>query len=156
MGAAAQGRMTAHQPKKLDATACSPSATASRCRCPTTTASLASTARRGQRRDAYLRERRAELGGYLPARRSDCAPWRCRALEANSAFALEADGKEMSTTMAVVRMLGNLLKDPTLGKRVVPIVADEARTFGMATCSARSASTRPSASSTSPRTRTRC
>jgi pyruvate dehydrogenase E1 component len=47
-------------------------------------------------------------------------------------FALEAGGKEMSTTMAFVRMLGNLLKDATLGPRIVPIVADEARTFGMA------------------------
>ena len=47
-------------------------------------------------------------------------------------FALHADGKEMSTTMAFVRILGNLMKDETLGPRVVPIVADEARTFGMA------------------------
>jgi pyruvate dehydrogenase E1 component len=47
-------------------------------------------------------------------------------------FALQADGKEMSTTMAFVRMLGNLLKDQQLGPRIVPIVADEARTFGMA------------------------
>jgi len=45
---------------------------------------------------------------------------------------LAADGKEMSTTMAFVRMLGNLLKDSQLGARIVPIVADEARTFGMA------------------------
>jgi pyruvate dehydrogenase E1 component len=45
---------------------------------------------------------------------------------------LQADGKEMSTTMAFVRMLGNLLKDAALGPRIVPIVADEARTFGMA------------------------
>jgi pyruvate dehydrogenase E1 component len=47
-------------------------------------------------------------------------------------FALQADGKEMSTTMAFVRMLANLLKDQQLGPRIVPIVADEARTFGMA------------------------
>ncbi|MDB5730415.1 MAG: pyruvate dehydrogenase (acetyl-transferring), homodimeric type, partial [Variovorax sp.] len=47
-------------------------------------------------------------------------------------FALQAGGKEMSTTMAFVRLLGNLLKDPALGPRIVPIVADEARTFGMA------------------------
>ncbi len=46
-------------------------------------------------------------------------------------FALTADGKEMSTTMAAVRMLGALLRDRSLGARVVPIVADEARTFGM-------------------------
>src|SRR5208282_5725876 len=48
------------------------------------------------------------------------------------AFALNADGKEMSTTMAAVRILTNLLRDKTLGPRIVPIVADEARTFGMA------------------------
>src|SRR6185295_18238550 len=47
-------------------------------------------------------------------------------------FAVAAAGKEMSTTMAFVRMLGNLMKDKVLGPRVVPIVADEARTFGMA------------------------
>jgi len=54
------------------------------------------------------------------------------AIESHASFALQAEGKEMSTTMAFVRMLGNLLKDATLGPRVVPIVADEARTFGMA------------------------
>jgi pyruvate dehydrogenase E1 component len=53
-------------------------------------------------------------------------------METTSAFALNADGKAMSTTMAFVRMLGNLLKDKALGPRIVPIVADEARTFGMA------------------------
>jgi len=47
-------------------------------------------------------------------------------------FAVEAAGKEMSSTMAMVRMLGSLLRDKTLGPRIVPIVADEARTFGMA------------------------
>jgi pyruvate dehydrogenase E1 component len=52
--------------------------------------------------------------------------------EAFARFALDAGGKEMSTTMAFVRMVGSLLKDPTLGPRVVPIIADEARTFGMA------------------------
>ena len=54
------------------------------------------------------------------------------ALSAFAAFATQPDGKEMSTTMAFVRMLGSLLKDPALGPRIVPIVADEARTFGMA------------------------
>ncbi|MFN8895137.1 MAG: transketolase-like TK C-terminal-containing protein, partial [Betaproteobacteria bacterium] len=49
-----------------------------------------------------------------------------------AAFALQAEGKAMSTTMAFVRLLGNLLKEPVLGPRIVPIVADEARTFGMA------------------------
>jgi pyruvate dehydrogenase E1 component len=53
-------------------------------------------------------------------------------IESWAAFALEANGKEMSSTMALVRMMGNLLKAPGIGPRVVPIVADEARTFGMA------------------------
>jgi pyruvate dehydrogenase E1 component len=76
--------------------------------------------------------RRQALGGVLPARRSDSPALPVPAIETTAAFALRADGKEMSTTMAFVRMLGNLLKDPVLGPRVVPIVADEARTFGMA------------------------
>jgi pyruvate dehydrogenase E1 component len=54
------------------------------------------------------------------------------ALSSYANFATLADGKEMSTTMAFVRLLGNLMKDPQLGSRIVPIVADEARTFGMA------------------------
>ena len=53
-------------------------------------------------------------------------------LENYAQFALQAEGKAMSTTMAVVRLLSALLKDSTLGPRIVPIVADEASTFGMA------------------------
>ena len=80
----------------------------------------------------YLQGRRRALGGALPARRSDCARVAVPSLDSTAAFALHADGKEMSTTMAFVRILGNLLKDPLLGPSIVPIVADEARTFGMA------------------------
>ncbi|WP_089963542.1 alpha-ketoglutarate dehydrogenase [Limnohabitans sp. 2KL-3] len=80
----------------------------------------------------YLREHRARLGGSLPKRETVCARLPVPALSSYGQFALQADGKEMSTTMAFVRMLGNLLKDSTLGPRIVPIVADEARTFGMA------------------------
>ena len=79
----------------------------------------------------YMRERRAELGGHIPARRTHCeslpAP-------ARTAFAsqLKSSGKrEISTTMAFVRILSALVKDKALGQRVVPIVPDEARTFGM-------------------------
>jgi Pyruvate dehydrogenase complex, dehydrogenase (E1) component len=81
----------------------------------------------------YLHARRAALGGYLPRRRA--AASHTPAVPAVSSwgqFALDTNGKEMSTTMAIVRMLGNLLKDAALGPRVVPVVADEARTFGMA------------------------
>ena len=80
----------------------------------------------------YLREHRARLGGSLPKRETSCDRLPVPALTSYGQFALQADGKEMSTTMAFVRMLGGLLKDSTLGPRIVPIVADEARTFGMA------------------------
>jgi pyruvate dehydrogenase E1 component len=97
------------------------------------------------------------LGGYLPHR----APNRAAAatVPRSSAYARsrsQADGKEMSTTMAFVRMLTNLLKDPALGPRIVPIVADEARTFGMANLFKQVGIYSPSASSTSPRTSARC
>jgi len=80
----------------------------------------------------YLHARRAKLGGYLPSRFSVCETLATPAAEAFASFALKANGREMSTTMAFVRMLGSLLKDPALGPRIVPIIADEARTFGMA------------------------
>ena len=80
----------------------------------------------------YLKAHRAALGGSLPRRETACEVVPVPGLPAYAKFALEAEGKDMSTTMAFVRLLGALLKDPALGPRVVPIVADEARTFGMA------------------------
>src|SRR5690606_37466747 len=78
----------------------------------------------------YLHARRKALGGYLPARRTDAAPVPVPELASYARFATESDGRAMSTTMAFVRMLGTLLRDKQLGQRIVPIVADEARTFG--------------------------
>ncbi|HEY7804784.1 MAG TPA: pyruvate dehydrogenase (acetyl-transferring), homodimeric type, partial [Orrella sp.] len=80
----------------------------------------------------YLHAKRQALGGYLPKRDVTCEALPVPALTHWGKFALASDNKDMSTTMAFVRMLGNLLKDKTLGPRLVPIVADEARTFGMA------------------------
>lgn len=80
----------------------------------------------------YLKARRNSLGGWLPMRNTSCPALPIPALPTYAAFALEANGKDMSTTMAFVRALGQLLKAPEIGPRVVPIVADEARTFGMA------------------------
>ncbi|MES2361645.1 MAG: alpha-ketoglutarate dehydrogenase [Pseudomonadota bacterium] len=80
----------------------------------------------------YMHAKRKALGGYLPKRETTADKITIPALPAYAGFALAADGKEMSTTMAFVRMLGGLLKDPALGPKIVPIVADEARTFGMA------------------------
>ena len=79
----------------------------------------------------YMRERRAELGGQIPARRHEFELLNTPPL---SVFdkQLEGSGKrEISTTMAFVRMLSTLVKDKNIGERVVPIVPDEARTFGM-------------------------
>jgi pyruvate dehydrogenase E1 component len=80
----------------------------------------------------HLHERRRALGGPLPARGAPAQPVPVPALAGWGTFALQAEGKEMSTTMAFVRMLTAWLKDAALGPRIVPIVADEARTFGMA------------------------
>ena len=79
----------------------------------------------------YLKERREALGGVFPARRSEAEPTKTPELSAFKA-ALEGTGdRAQSTTMAFVRILSMLTKDKTMGKRVVPIVPDEARTFGM-------------------------
>ncbi len=79
----------------------------------------------------YLHERRQALGGYLPSRRrkADTVP-EVPPLSALDAV-LKATEREISTTMAFVRILTALLRDKNLGKHIVPIVPDEARTFGM-------------------------
>jgi pyruvate dehydrogenase E1 component len=80
---------------------------------------------------AYMREKRAVLGGYMPQRRHDAPALVVPMLEAFSSI-LEGTGeREISTTMAFVRILTVLLKDKNIGRNVVPIVPDEARTFGM-------------------------
>ncbi len=80
----------------------------------------------------YLTPSRAKLGGYLPRRETPCATVAVPPLASTPSSPWPPQGKEMSTTMAFVRLLTGLLKDATLGPRIVPIVADEARTFGMA------------------------
>jgi pyruvate dehydrogenase E1 component len=134
MGTAGQGRMTTHQQKKLDAEALREFR--DRFALPLSDAQVENVAFCKPADDSpemkYLHARRARLGGYMPARSTACEPVPTPPVEAFARFALEANGKEMSTTMALVRMLGGLLKDPAVGPRVVPIIADEARTFGMA------------------------
>jgi len=80
----------------------------------------------------YMRKRRAELGGHLPARRSKSYTLDVPVLSDFKAL-LEASGedREISTTMAFVRLINILTKDKNIGKRIVPIVPDESRTFGM-------------------------
>ncbi|MBV8379312.1 MAG: pyruvate dehydrogenase (acetyl-transferring), homodimeric type, partial [Paucibacter sp.] len=79
----------------------------------------------------YMRERRAALGGYLPARNPVNQPLAVPELSAFDAQLQSSGDREFSTTMAFVRMLGTIMKDKNIGKRVVPIVPDESRTFGM-------------------------
>ncbi|MCC5858743.1 MAG: pyruvate dehydrogenase (acetyl-transferring), homodimeric type [Ectothiorhodospiraceae bacterium] len=79
----------------------------------------------------YLRERRKALGGYLPQRRTDAEPLKVPELSAFELLLKESGDREMSTTMAFVRILAILTRDKQLAKHIVPIVPDEARTFGM-------------------------
>jgi pyruvate dehydrogenase E1 component len=79
----------------------------------------------------YLHARRQALGGYLPVRTSVAPKLACPPLPAFARLLEGSSGREQSTTMVFVQMLAQLLKDPELGRRIVPIVADEARTFGM-------------------------
>jgi pyruvate dehydrogenase E1 component len=79
----------------------------------------------------YMNARREALGGYLPARSSGAAPLEIPPLSVFDAILAGSGDKEMSTTMAWVRMLTMLCRDKNIGKNIVPIVPDEARTFGM-------------------------
>ena len=80
----------------------------------------------------YMREKRQALGGYLPARRSKATPLEVPPLSAfETLLKASGEGRELSTTMAFVRILTTLVRDKKIGKYVVPIVPDESRTFGM-------------------------
>ena len=141
MGGAGESRMSSHQAKSLDMEALT--TFRDRFSLPLTNDDLENLRFYKPKEDSpelnYLRQKRAALGGPVPARNvnqvSSSEPSNTKGLipeiESYAKFALQANNKSMSTTMAAVRMLGGLLKDKTLGPRVVPIVADEARTFGM-------------------------
>ena len=79
----------------------------------------------------YLQERRAALGGYVPVRSSVAPALAVPPLEAFSGLLEGSGDREISTTMALVRILTTLIKDKTVGSHIVPIIPDEARTFGM-------------------------
>jgi len=78
----------------------------------------------------YIKDMRNRLGGFVPQRKVLDTPLQTSEMKFFEEF-FEGSDREVSTTMAFVRMLGNLLKNPEIGKRIVPIVPDEARTFGM-------------------------
>ena len=79
----------------------------------------------------YLRARRQALGGYVPTRKARSKPLVADHNALFREFHTGSEGREVSTTMAFVGMLRQMLRDPEIGKLVVPIVPDEARTFGM-------------------------
>ncbi len=79
----------------------------------------------------YLHARRATLGGYLPKRITTAPKLATPAFDSYARITEGSGTREESTTMAFVKMLAQMLKDPQIGKHIVPIVADEARTFGM-------------------------
>jgi pyruvate dehydrogenase E1 component len=79
----------------------------------------------------YLKECRAKLGGYVPQRKNRAKPLELKDKTLFDEFHTGSEGRDVSTTMAFVGMLRKMLRDPEIGKLVVPIVPDEARTFGM-------------------------
>jgi pyruvate dehydrogenase E1 component len=79
----------------------------------------------------YMKARRMELGGFLPSRRRKAEPLVVPPLAAFERFLKSTEDREISTTMAFVQILQTIIRDKNIGKRVVPIVPDESRTFGM-------------------------
>ncbi|MDH3219998.1 MAG: pyruvate dehydrogenase (acetyl-transferring), homodimeric type [Gammaproteobacteria bacterium] len=79
----------------------------------------------------YMRKAREKLGGYMPVRSDEASPLSVPGLEIFDALLKDSGEREFSTTMAFVRMLSTLARDKQIGNNIVPIVPDEARTFGM-------------------------
>ncbi|CAB0853414.1 pyruvate dehydrogenase (acetyl-transferring), homodimeric type [Corynebacterium diphtheriae] len=79
----------------------------------------------------YLLERRKSLGGFIPERRESYTPLHVPELDKLRSLRKGSGKQQVATTMAVVRAFKELMRDPELGKRIVPIIPDEARTFGM-------------------------
>src|SRR6056297_3561971 len=134
MGAAGEGRMIAHQQKKLELEDLK--AFRDRFDLPISDAEIEDVPFRKPADDSaeieYLKSRREALGGFLPRRISKAPALKIPPLEKIFEGQLEGSGdRQISTTMAMVRLLTALCRDKTIGKHVVPIVLDEARTFGM-------------------------
>jgi pyruvate dehydrogenase E1 component len=133
MGAAGEGQNIAHQQKKLDEDALR--AFRDRFNIPVSDDEIGKVPFCKPAEDSeemqYMMQHRAALGGSLPMRIADAPALEVPALETFKAQ-LEGSGeREISTTMAFVRMLATLIRDKKIGKHIVPIVPDEARTFGM-------------------------
>jgi pyruvate dehydrogenase E1 component len=133
MGKGGQGAMGAHQQKKLDEDALKDFRDSFKI--PVSDDEIAKVPFKRPAEDSdeikYLQAQRKRLGGYLPQRRTRAEPLEVPGIDFFKTF-LEGTGeREISTTMALVRIITALVKDKTIGKHVVPVVPDEARTFGM-------------------------
>ena len=133
MGKAGEGQNITHQQKKVDEEALT--AFRDRFNIPISDEDMKGLLFRKPAADSeemrYLQEHRSSFGGYLPARRDVAAPLVVPALQSLQALLDGSGDREISTTMALVRILSVLIKDKSIGPYIVPIVPDEARTFGM-------------------------
>jgi len=134
MGEAGEAQMPTHQQKKMGTT--SLKAFRNRFKLPLTDEQLENLEYLKPAEDSveyqYMKGRRDALGGFLHVRRTKAEALEVPPLSAFDAMLkATAEGREISTTMAFVRILGVLVKDKHIGKHIVPIVADESRTFGM-------------------------
>ncbi|MGH2930662.1 MAG: pyruvate dehydrogenase (acetyl-transferring), homodimeric type, partial [Solirubrobacteraceae bacterium] len=133
MGTSGEGQMVTHQAKKMTEEALF--AFRDRFELPLTDRQVADHEYYKPAEDSaemrFLHERRAKLGGSLPVRRRHTESLQAPELELFSSQLKGTDGREISTTMAFVRVLAALLRDKRLAPHIVPIVPDESRTFGM-------------------------
>ncbi|SFV26220.1 pyruvate dehydrogenase (acetyl-transferring), homodimeric type [Hyphomicrobium facile] len=134
MGQAGEGQMLAHQSKKMDVDALRQFR--DRFKVPVSDEQLAEVPfirlPKGSPEDEYLHKMRRNLGGYLPSRRrKSSVTLQAPPLSLFESQLKGSEGREISTTMAFVRILTALMRDKELGRRIVPIVPDESRTFGM-------------------------
>ncbi|MBA2127403.1 pyruvate dehydrogenase (acetyl-transferring), homodimeric type [Hyphomicrobium methylovorum] len=133
MGAAGEATMLAHQSKKMDIEALKHFR--DRFKVPLSDSEIVDLPfirfPKGSVEDDYLHKTRERLGGYLPSRRAKSVSLQAPPLSMFETQLKGSDGREISTTMAFVRILNALMRDKDLGRRIVPIIPDESRTFGM-------------------------
>jgi len=134
MGKAGESRMTAHQTKKLDLDALKEFRDRFKLQISDKNLESLKFYKPDEQSEEikYLKNRRQTLGGLIPQRHVDDIKINTPDITEHSKFLFEVSDREYSTTNGLIRILGNILKHKELGPRIVPIVADEARTFGMA------------------------
>ena len=134
MGQAGESKMTAHQAKKLDLEALK--AFRDKFSLPMNNQDIENLKffrpEEKSQEIQYIKSRRVKLGGFIPKRNFKNISLNIPPIEKYAKFAFEVSERSVSTTMSITRILSGLLRDKDIGPRVVPIVADEARTFGMA------------------------